>query len=205
MAMTLAMTGAHDEAMEVSEDLRHADRLTENPALICWALIAYGFVRLDTDPVRAFDAHRLGAKIARDTGNRLLETYNTANLARLAAKHGDSTQMLDSVATSIHSYLDSGNYFLLPQPMAVLAHYFDGIGHYEVAATLSGFATTSFATNYFPETEIAITHLREGLGEETYASLAGRGAAMTNAAMAKYALEQIDLARAHLAHVNEPQ
>jgi hypothetical protein len=89
--------------------------------------------------------------------------------------------------------------------MAVLAHYFDGIGHYEVAATLSGFATTSFATNYFPETEIAITHLREGLGEETYASLAGRGAAMTNAAMAKYALEQIDLARAHLAHVNEPQ
>jgi hypothetical protein len=205
MAMTLAMTGAHDEAMEVSEDLRHADRLTENPALICWALIAYGFVRLDTDPVRAFDAHRLGAKIARDTGNRLLETYNTANLARLAAKHRDSTQMLDSVATSIHSYLDSGNYFLLPQPMAVLAHYFDGIGHYEVAATLSGFATTSFATNYFPETEIAITHLREGLGEETYASLAGRGAAMTNAAMAKYALEQIDLARAHLAHVNEPQ
>jgi predicted ATPase len=198
MAMTLAMTGAHDEAMEVSEDLRHADRLTENPALICWALIAYGFVRLDTDPVRAFDAHRLGAKIARDTGNRLLETYNTANLARLAAKHGDSTQMLDSVATSIHSYLDSGNYFLLPQPMAVLAHYFDRIGHYEVA-------TTSFATNYFPETEIAITHLRKGLGEETYASLAGRGAAMTNAAMAKYALEQIDLARAHLAHVNEPQ
>jgi len=205
MAMTFAMTGAHDEAMEASEDLRHADRVTENPALICWALIAYGFVRLETDPASAFDAHRLGAKIARETGNRLLETYNTANLSRLAARHGDSTQMLEFTATSIRSYLDSGNYFLLPQPMAVLAHYFDDIGHYEVAATLSGFATTSFATNYFPETEVAITHLREALGEETYASLAGRGAAMTNAAMAKYALEQIDLARAHLAHVNEPQ
>ncbi len=53
MAMTLAMTGAHDEAMEASEDLRHADRVTENPALICWALMAYGFIRLDTDPVRS--------------------------------------------------------------------------------------------------------------------------------------------------------
>ncbi|MDT7758746.1 MAG: hypothetical protein QOH27_4644 [Mycobacterium sp.] len=205
MAMTLEMTGAHDEAMEASEDLRHADRVTENPALICWALLGYGHIRFDTDPVSSFEAHRLGAKIARETGNRVLETYHTANLSRLAARHGDSTQTLDFIAVSIRSYLDAGNYFLLPQPMAVLAHYFDGIGHYEVAATLSGFATTSFATNYFSEIEIAITHLREALGEETYASVAGRGAAMTNAAMAKYALEQIDLARAHLAQVNEPQ
>ncbi len=106
--------------------------------------------------------------------------------------------MLDFIAMSIHNYLDTGNYFLLPQPMGVLADYFDRIEHYEAAATLSGFATTSFATNYFPETEIAITHLREALGEETYASLAGRGAAMTNAAMAKYALEQIDRVRAEL-------
>jgi len=95
--------------MEASEDLRHADRETENPALICWALIAYGYCRLDTDPGRAFEALQLGAKIARETGNRLLETYITANLSRLAAKHGgDSTQMLDFIATSIHSYLDAG-------------------------------------------------------------------------------------------------
>jgi predicted ATPase len=203
MAMTLAMIGAHDEAIEASEDLRHANRVTENPALICWGLLAYGHIRFDTDPASSFEAHRLGVKIARETGNRVLETYHTANLSRLAAKHGDSTQTLDFIAMSIRNYLDAGNYFLLPQPMAVLTHYFDGIGHYEVAATLSGFATTSFATNYFPETEIAITHLREALGEETYASLAGRGAAMTNAAMAKYALEQIELARSNLLHADE--
>jgi predicted ATPase/class 3 adenylate cyclase len=203
LAMTLAMTGAHDEAMQTSEDLRHADRVTENPALICWALVAYGHIRHDTDLVSAFEAHRLGAKIARETGNRTLETYHTGNLSRLAAKLGDSTQTLDFIAMSIRNYLDAGNYFLLPQPMAVLAHHLDRIEYYEVAATLSGFATTSFATSYFPETEIAITHLREVLGEETYASLAGRGAAMTNAEMAKYALEQIDLVRAHLVHADE--
>jgi hypothetical protein len=189
--------------MEASEDLRHADRVTDNPAIICWALIGYGHVRLDTDPAGAYQALRLGVKIARDTGNRLLESYSTTNLSRLAAKHGDSTQMLDFIATAIRSYLDAGNYFLLPQPMAVLAHYFDRIERYEVAATLSGFATTTFAATYLPETEIAISHLREVLGEKTYGSLAERGAAMTNTAMAKYALEQIDLARAKLLHGDE--
>jgi hypothetical protein len=203
VAMTLEMTGAHEAAIEASEDLRHAERITENPALICWALIGYGHVRLDTDPVSAFEAHRLGAKIARETGNRLLETYHRTALSRLAVKHGDSTETLDFIAASIRSYLDAGNYFLLPQPMAVLAHYFDRIAHYEAAATLSGFATTTFAANYFPETQTAIAHLREVLGEETYAALAERGASMTNAIMANYALEQIDLARSDLVHADE--
>ena len=203
MAMTLAITGAHDEAVAASEDLRHADRVTENPALICWALIAYGHVRLESDPVSAFEAHQLGVKIARDTGNRLLETYHMAPLSRLAAKQADPTEMLDFIAMSIHNYLDAGNYFLLPQPIAVLAYYFDHIGFYETAATLSGFATTSFATIYILETELAIAHLREALGEESYANLAGRGAAMTGAAMAEYALEQVDRVRDELLHADE--
>jgi hypothetical protein len=195
MAMTLARTGAKDEAMEASEDLRHADRVTANPALICWALIGYGFVRIDTDPVSALEAHRLGVDIARDTGNRLLETYHTGNVCRLAAMQGNSTETLDLFAVSIRNYLDSGNYFMLPQPIAVLAHYFDRIGYYEASATLSGFGTTSYATSYFPEHENTITHLREVLGEEAYTALAGTGAAMTSAAMAKYALEHIDRVR----------
>jgi predicted ATPase len=200
MAMTLAMTGSRLEAIEASEDLRHADRVTDNPALISWALLAYGHIRFDTDPIGAFEAHRLGAEIARETGNRVLETYHTSNLSRLAAKHGDSTQTLDFIAMSISGYLAAGNYFLLPQPMAVLAHYFDDIGQYAVAATLSGFATTSFATFYLPETETTISHLREALGDETYTALADRGKSMPNAAMAKYALEQIDRVRGELAH-----
>jgi predicted ATPase/class 3 adenylate cyclase len=198
MAMTLAMTGAHDEAMEASEDLRHADRVTENPALICWALIGYGYLRHNTDPVNAFAAHRMGVEIARETGNRLLETYHTGNLARVAARYGDETGTLEYIAESIRNYFGSGNYFMLPQPMAELAHYFDRIAHYEAAATLSGFAKTSVSTIYYFEIEAAITHLRETLGEDTYASLAGRGAAMANAAIVKYALEQIDQARAML-------
>jgi hypothetical protein len=199
MAMTLFMTGAHDEALAASKDLRYADRDTQNPALICWALIGYGTIRWDTDPAGAFEAHRLGMKMARESGNRLLDSYHTGNMARLTALHGDPSEALDLIATSIHNFLDTGNYFLLPQPMAVLAQLFYRIGSYEPAAMLSGFAETSFATTYFRDTEITITDLRKVLGDQTYTALADRGKSMTSAAFAKYALEQIDKARTDLA------
>ena len=54
-----------------------------------------------------------------------------------------------------------------------------------------------------PESRIAITHLREVLGEQTYESLARKGAAMTMAAMATYAYDQIDQARAELNAVSK--
>ena len=50
----------------------------------------------------------------------------------------------------------------------------------------------------FPEINTAITHLREVLGDKGYESLARAGENMTNAAMATYAFEQIDRARAQL-------
>lgn len=198
LAMTLAMTGAYDEALAASDELRHADRVTQNPALICWGLIAYATIRANTDPVGALEAYRLGVDIARQTGNRLLETYHTGNVARLVARHGDPTEALDLIAMSISNYLNVGNYFLLTQPMAMLAEYLDRLGLYESAATLSGFATTTFASKYLPETEATIKHLREALGDETYLSLADSGATMTPAAIANYALEQIDRVRTEL-------
>jgi hypothetical protein len=44
----------------------------------------------------------------------------------------------------------------------------------------------------------AITHLRDVLGDETYESLARIGEAMTIAAIATYAYDQIDQARKEL-------
>jgi predicted ATPase/class 3 adenylate cyclase len=204
LAMTLAMIGAPDEAIEESETLRNADSVTENPAFVSWALLAYGYVRHTADPASAFEAHRLSLKIARETGNRLLETYNIGNLSRLAARHGEPAETFDFIAMSIRNYFDAGNLSLLPQAMAVLAHYFDRLGHYEAAATISGFSTTTFARSYFPEIDDAITHLRDVLGNDSYESLANAGAAMTNAAIANYALRQIDLVRANLPDTAAP-
>ena len=55
----------------------------------------------------------------------------------------------------------------------------------------------------FPELTTAITHLRDVLGDETYESLARSGEAMTTAAIATYAYDQIDQARAELNAVSK--
>jgi hypothetical protein len=56
----------------------------------------------------------------------------------------------------------------------------------------------SHGPNGVPEITTAITHLRDVLGDQTYESLARKGETMTTAAMATYAHDQIDQARAEL-------
>ena len=131
-----------------------------------WALLAYGYARHDTDPDSAFEAHRLGAKIARETGNRLLETYHTGNLSRLAARHRDPAETFDYITTSIRNYFNAGNYSsstpghggagelsrpgwdtMRPQRRSVVPPQQPG------------------ARSYFPEIDFTITHLREVLGD----------------------------------------
>jgi predicted ATPase len=203
LVITLTMLGEESEAVAASEDLRTADSDIDNPALVCWALLAYGYARHRTDPLAAYEVHRQGLRIAQATGNRLLETYHVGNLSRLAALHGDPTVAFDFIGRAIGKYFDSGNFSLMVQPLAVLAAYLDRLGYHESAATISGFATTPFARNYYPELHSAIANLRAVLGDDTYESFADTGRRMTNTVIAHYALEQIDRARAELLLQNE--
>ena len=82
--------------------------------------------------------------------------------------------------------------------MAILAAVLSRLGHYESAATISGFADTPFTLASFPEMPILINHLREVLNDSAYEALARVGEGMTSAAVVTFALEQIDLARADL-------
>jgi hypothetical protein len=54
-----------------------------------------------------------------------------------------------------------------------------------------------------PEINTAIAHLRDILGDQTYESLARKGTTMTTSAMANYAYDQIDQARAELKAVSK--
>ena len=54
-----------------------------------------------------------------------------------------------------------------------------------------------------PEITTVLTHLREVLGDQTYESLARKGETMTTTAMATYAYDQIDQARAELKAVSK--
>ncbi len=140
---------------------------------------------------------------AQDSGNRFVESHIADTLSRVAAAHGDTIDAFDYLTLAIRNYRDSGDFSFMPQPLAVLAALFDRLGRYESAATISRFAATPFARKSYPEITTAITHLREVLGDEAYESFACAGENMTNAAIATYAFDQIDQARAALNAVSK--
>jgi hypothetical protein len=82
--------------------------------------------------------------------------------------------------------------------LGILAVLLDRLGYHEPAATISGFVADALARASFPEIDEAVAHLREVLGGDGYAARAEAGANMTNAEIAAYAFDQIDLARADL-------
>jgi hypothetical protein len=122
----------------------------------------------------------------------------------LEAKHGDPLAALDYVTLAIRNYRDAGSVAFIHSPLASLAAILDRLGRSEPAATIAGFAAlSSIAAAAFPEINIMIAHLRDALGDESYESLARKGAAMTTAAIVTYAYDQIDQARAVLNAVSK--
>ena len=77
-----------------------------------------------------------------------------------------------------------------------------GLGRFEPAATIAGFALSPLAATGVPEITTASTHLRDVLGDQTYESLARKGETMTTTTMATYAYDQIDQARTELEHAS---
>ena len=203
LVAALTLAGCLDEAMVAANGLVEAAEASQNPFVLSFTLFTYGIIYRDADPLRALDALRRGLVIAQDSGNRFNETNLAANLARLEAEHGDPLAALDHVSLAIRNYHDSGSTPMVRTSLAVLAVVLDRLGHREAAATIGGFAISPLATLSFPEINTAVAHLREILGDQTYESLARQGETMTTAAMATYAYDQIDQARAELNAVSK--
>jgi hypothetical protein len=127
-------------------------------------------------------------------------------LARLEGELGDPLAALEYFARTIHNYHDSGNSAHLHTALGALVVLFDRLGDHEQAATIVGFALsplTPLTAAAVPEINTAIAHLRDVLGDQAYESLARKGAAMTTAAMATYAYDQIGQARTELKAVSK--
>jgi hypothetical protein len=105
---------------------------------------------------------------------------------------------------AIRNHYDSGSFSLMLSPLVILATTLDRLGHNEAAATISGFTATPYTRASYMEMNILITHQREVLGDDAYEALVRTGEAMSPAAMAAFAFEQIDLVRADLLHVDGP-
>ena len=200
LVYALAVVGSIAEAKDSADGLIEAAEATGNPAVLAFALGAYGAAFRDADPVGALNALGRGLVIAQDSGNRAQVSSHAMFLARLEAEHGGSVSAFDHLTLAIRNYHNCGDTTTIRSPLAVLAALLDRLGRYEPAATIAGFALSPLATVGVPELTTAITHLRDVLGEATYESLAHKGESMTTAAMATYALDQIDQARAELEH-----
>ncbi len=197
LVSALALAGSVGEAMDSADGLVEAAAATGNPHLIALAFAAYGVAFRDADPVGALTALGRGLVIAQDSGNRTIASVLANLLALLEAEQGDIVSTFDHLILAIRNYHNAGETTTIRVPLAILAVLFDRLGRCEPAATIAGFALHPISAAV-PEITAAITHLRDVLGEASYESLAREGETMTAAAMATYAYDQIDQARAEL-------
>jgi hypothetical protein len=200
LVIGLMMAGFDGEAMAAANGLIDAAEATHNPWTLSFALLAYSLAFRDADPHHVREALRRGLIVTRDSGNRCNETHVAGALAHIEAYHGDPLAALEYLTLAIRNYHNSGNTTHMRAPLAVLATLFDRLGRHESAATIAGFALNPLTALTSREISPAIAHLRDVLGGQTYESLARKGGAMTAAAMATYAYDQIDQARAELEH-----
>ena len=204
LAYALTIAGAYDEAMAATDGLIAAAAATQNPHALANALLAYGFAFRYADPPAALTAHRQALEIAQESGNRFVESHIAVSMSQLDVQQDAPQAAFDHLALAIRNYLDTGNLATSRSPLAILAALLDRLARYEPAATIAEFAANELTRMAFPEVTRAIAHLRGVLGQDRYESLAQAGQAMTNAAMANYAFEQIDLARAQLSQPTTP-
>lgn len=198
LLFSLTIAGPNDEAMRLADGLIEAAEARRNPATLCFALLADGFVFRDVDPTRALTSLRRGLTLAQESGNQNCEASVAAVLCRVEGKYGDPLAALDYFELAIRYHYESGNTTLISTPLAVLAAFFDRLERYQAAATIAGLAFSPVTAASFGELQTAVTHLREMLGNNVYESHAQVGAAMTTTAMANYAFDQIDRARMEL-------
>ena len=204
LAMALALSGAREEAITLTDGLIETAEATHNPHSVSQVLLALGLATRNTDLPIALGALRRALEVAQDSGNRFNESHVAVVLSALETRHGSPEAAFDHLTLAIRNYLETGNIATSRSPLAILAGLLDRLGHHEPAATIADFAANPLTRMAFPEITTTIEHLRDVLGDERYDSLGQAGREMTNAAMAAYAFDQIDLARAQLSDPTTP-
>lgn len=199
LVQALVLTGSDQEAMDIADGLIEAAEATGNPWILTNAFMACGLAYRRKEPLRALEYFRSGLVVARDSANRFNESHMAHLLAGVEVEHGDPAAALDHMIFALRNYQNAGSVAFFHSPLANLAKLLEKLGQPKPAATLAGFAVLSQMTlALYPELTELIIRLREALGHRSFELLAEKGATMPLTAMAAYAYEQIDHARAQL-------
>ena len=194
----LAFADLIEEAAAAAAGLIEAGAASGNPYMHTFAVAASTFPLTSADRGHDLDVCREGLEIAQDSGNHFNESILAINLARLESQQAVTVEALDHLTLVIRNYHDSGNVASVRTPLGVLSAFLDRVGQFDAAATIAGFSLSPLTLAASPELTTTIAHLREVFGDQAYDSLARKGEAMTMAAVAAYAYEQIGQARAQL-------
>jgi predicted ATPase/class 3 adenylate cyclase len=193
LVLALWFAQRHDEATALAPDVVEAAEASGNPTVLNAALTAFQYAYFDRDPTAALGALRRSVEITQDLG--ISAGHTAAMLARAEAAHGDAGAALVACHRALLAYKASGDLAGARTPLAVLAGLLNRIGRHEAAAVLAGTADYAGMSSY-PDLVATIEDIRESVGAERFDALSARGRAMENAAIFRYALEQLDEARA---------
>lgn len=198
LVFALAFAGLFDEARVAADGLIEAAIASDNPNTHTFAIAAYGYCLSSAGSERDLALCRQGLALAQDSGNRFNETILAMTVARFEAETTVTAAAIGHLRLAIRNYHDSGNFGSLTSPLAILSGFLDRLGRFEAAATIAGFSSNPASLASVAEFPATIAHLREVLGVQAYESFARNGEAMTTTAIAAYAYDQIDQARAQL-------
>ena len=109
LVSALSLAGCGAEAMDCADGLIEAAEATGNPAVLAWALGAYGSAFRDADPVGALNAFGRGLVIAQDNGNRADASSLASVLALLEAEHGATVPAFDHLTLAIRNFHNAGD------------------------------------------------------------------------------------------------
>lgn len=198
LALALMALGDLESALSTVEVVIDDPVLTRNPYIKSFAALAYSSALINTQPVKALEVLRHALVTAQESGNRAIATFLTTNMSRVMAHHGDPVKALDQLTVVIRHYLDGGNLSNLRSSFAIVISILDHMGRHVAAATVAGFAVNPFILAAIPETQLALTHARESLGDVQFEALHRTGAAMTTPAMVEFVENEIADLRAEL-------
>ena len=130
LAIALKLAGADDEATAASKKALPSPTPPKSATSSAWALFTYGTAHRDVAPHQPPTTPCQGPRIAQYSGSRQIESSIASMLSPLAIAHGEPADALDYAMLSIRYYYDSGNVYLVKNPLSVRVVLFDWLVHY---------------------------------------------------------------------------
>jgi predicted ATPase/class 3 adenylate cyclase/DNA-binding CsgD family transcriptional regulator len=199
----LQATGRVEAATELADEGVAAARERGNPWFIAYALWTRGTAYSRVDPARALSAWREALEYVRRHRVQFFEGFIARDAALLKLVDADPEESLALFDAAIDSFRRVGNIAQLTITVASVTSLFERIDLPDVAGTLYGaISRQPGSEHHVPDLPELAVRIATKLGSDRFDECAATGAKMDLTETARFAREQIQLARARLATRN---